>query len=303
MAGSAIVRALQVAGDEPLTPTHAELELLDGQAVRAYFEEHKPERVVLAAAKVGGIWANMTYPAEFLYDNLMIAANVIHGAHEADVNRLLFLGSSCIYPRMAPQPIPESALLSGPLEPTNEAYAIAKIAGVKLCEAYRKQYGRDYISAMPTNLYGPGDNYHPENSHVFAALLRRFHEAKDEVVVWGTGTVQREFLHVDDLAEACLFLLENYHESEPINVGSSEEVRIGELAEMIAEGVGFAGAIRFDPSKPDGTPRKKTDTSRLSALGWEAKISLREGIALTYEQYKRSLLSHPKEGAKLPSSV
>lgn len=285
MSGSAIVRAMRARGEEPLTPSHAELELLDQEAVRAYLQRERPERIVLTAARVGGIYANMTYPAQFLYENLMIAANVVQAAHEADIGRLLYLGSSCIYPREAPQPIVESALLSGPLEPTNEAYAVAKIAGIKLCQAYRQQYGRDYIAAMPTNLYGPGDNYHPENSHVFAALLRRFHEAQDEVLVWGTGKAKREFLYVEDLAEACLFLLDHYHDAEPVNVGSAEEVSIAELATLIAEATGFEGSVHFDPSKPDGVPRKKTDTSKLAALGWEAKTSLREGIALTLAYY------------------
>jgi GDP-L-fucose synthase len=295
MAGSAVVRALHARGEEVLGPTHAELELLDQEAVREYLRKERPDVIVLTAARVGGIWANMTYPAQFLYENLMIAANVIQAAHEADVDRLLYLGSSCIYPSQAAQPIPESALLSGPLEPTNEAYAVAKIAGVKLCQAYRDQYGRDYIAAMPTNLYGPGDNYHTENSHVFAALLRRFHEAADEVVVWGTGRAKREFLYVEDLAEACLFLLDHYHGREPVNVGSEEEVTIAELARLIGREVGFRGEIRFDTSKPDGVGRKKTDTSKLANLGWVAKTALESGIALTYAQYKRSQSLHLAE--------
>lgn len=290
MVGGALVRRLENRDiHELLTPSRNELDFTQQSQVKEYFQEHRPDVVIVAAAKVGGIWANDCYSAEFLYDNLMIASNAIHQAHEADVKRLLFLGSTCIYPKMAPQPIPEEALLTGPLEKTNEAYALAKIAGVKLCEFYRKQYGRSYISAMPTNLYGPGDNYHPENSHVLPALLRRFHEAKEagkkEVIIWGSGTPLREFLHVDDLAAACIFLLENYDDALPINVGSQDEVSIKELAEMVAEAVGFKGVISQDLLKPDGTPRKKTDCSRISSLGWHAEISLKDGLRRTYQNF------------------
>ncbi len=280
MVGSALVRALP--GCELLTPKSSELDMRDQSAIFAYLADSRPDVVIVAAARVGGIYANSTYPAQFLYDNLAIAANLIEGSHRADIDRLLFLGSTCIYPREAPQPIPEEALLTGPLEPTNEAYALAKIAGVKLCQAYRAQYGRDYISAMPTNLYGPGDNYHPENSHVLPALLRRFSEAvengDESVTIWGTGKVLREFLYVEDLAEACVFLLDHYHESLPINVGSPDELTINELAREIAALVGFEGKILHDLSKPDGTPRKKSDTTRLTELGWTAKTPLREGL-------------------------
>jgi nucleoside-diphosphate-sugar epimerase len=281
MVGSAIVRLLEArkGAGEPLeivTRTHAELDLKDQAAVAAFFAAEKPDVVILAAAKVGGIHANNTYPAEFLYDNLMMECNVIHQAYANGVNRLLFLGSSCIYPRMAPQPMREDALLTGTLEPTNEPYAIAKIAGIKLCESYNRQYGTDYRSVMPTNLYGPGDNYHPENSHVVPALIRRVHEAKlaksPEVVIWGTGTPLREFLHVDDMAAASLFVLDlpadTYRaHTQPmlshINVGSGQEVSIGELAGLVAEAVGYTGKLVFDPTKPDGTPRKLIDSSRL----------------------------------------
>lgn len=290
MVGKALVRKLQkLEIQELLTPSRQEVDFTQQEQVKSYFQLHRPDLVIVAAAKVGGIWANDSYSAEFLYDNLMIASNSIHQAHEADVERLLFLGSTCIYPKMAPQPIPEEALLTGPLEKTNEAYALAKIAGVKLCEYYRKQFGRRYISAMPTNLYGPGDNYHPENSHVLPALLQRFHEAKEqgqeEVVVWGSGTPLREFLHVDDLAAACLFLLENYDDSIPINVGSQDEVSIKDLAEMVAEAVGYKGKIVRDLSKPDGTPRKKTDCSRINSLGWFPEIPLESGLKRTYQNF------------------
>ncbi len=290
MVGSALIRSLKSKGlSRLLTPSRSEVDFRDQQQVRAYLGQHRPDLIIIAAAKVGGIFANATYQADFLYENLMIASNLIHEAHSVNTERLLFLGSTCIYPKFAPQPISESALLSGPLEPTNEGYAIAKIAGVKLCEFYRKQYGRSYISAMPTNLYGPGDNYHPENSHVLPALLRRFHEAKlngDSVVtVWGSGSPRREFLHVDDLAEACLFLLESYDEPEPINVGSAEELTIGELAYLIAEVVEYRGEIFFDSDKPDGTPRKKSDSSKINRLGWSPRISLKEGIQATYKEF------------------
>lgn len=303
MVGSAIVRQLEArkANGEALsivTRTHAELDLKDQAAVAAFMEQEKPDVVILAAAKVGGIHANNTYPAEFLYDNLMMECNVIHQAHANGVNRLLFLGSSCIYPRMAPQPMREDALLTGTLEPTNEPYAIAKIAGIKLCESYNRQYGTDYRSVMPTNLYGPGDNYHPENSHVVPALIRRFHEAKlanaPEVVIWGTGTPLREFLHVDDMAAASLFVLdlpkETYQaHTQPmlshINVGSGQEVSIGELTKLVADVVGYQGQLKFDPTKPDGTPRKLMDSSRLEGMGWKAKVGLKDGLADAYQGF------------------
>jgi GDP-L-fucose synthase len=299
MVGSAIGRALRARGVQDLvTRGHAELDLVDQGQVRAFFATEKVDHVILAAAKVGGIHANDTYPAEFIYENLMLEANVIHEAWRAGVRRLLFLGSSCIYPRMAPQPMPEQALLTGPLEPTNEPYAIAKIAGIKLCESYNRQYGTDYRSVMPTNLYGPGDNYHPENSHVIPALLRRFHEARqagaERVVVWGTGTPRREFLYVDDMAEACLHVMDldaaaYAANTQPmlshINVGSGEDVTILELARAVARVVGFAGRIETDPSKPDGTPRKLMDVGRLRALGWKPRVGLEEGLARAYRDF------------------
>lgn len=290
MVGGALVRRFQ---SEPavqlvLRPRQ-ELDLLDQAAVAAFYAAAKPDAVIVAAAKVGGIHANNTYPAEFLYDNLAIAANCIHGAHAAGVKRLLFLGSSCIYPKHAPQPMPEACLLTGPLEPTNEAYAIAKIAGLKLAQFYRRQYGVLYHSAMPTNLYGPGDNYHPTNSHVLPALIRRFHEAKtaslSEVAVWGTGSPRREFLHVDELADACAFLLRLENPPDWINVGTGVDVTIRELAELVATVTGYQGRIAWDASKPDGTPRKLMDVSRLTALGWQARTSLREGLEKTYAAY------------------
>lgn len=290
MVGSAILRALQRKGFTNLVyATSAELDLKDTQQVNRFFEKEKPEYVFVAAAKVGGIYANDTYPADFLYDNLMIQNNVIHAAFVNKVEKLLFLGSSCIYPKLAPQPIKEDSLLSGYLEPTNEAYAIAKIAGIKLCQAYHKQHGSRFISAMPTNMYGYGDNYHPQNSHVLPALLRRFHEAKvdnkPEVAIWGSGKPLREFMFSDDLAEACVFLMENYEDPQLINVGTGEEVSILELAKLIAKIVGYTGKITFDATKPDGTPRKLMDSSRLHALGYRHKVSLREGIRVTYEDY------------------
>jgi GDP-L-fucose synthase len=294
MVGSSIARHLEKYQlEELLTPGRGEVDFTQQDQVKEYLQQHRPDLLIVVAAKVGGILANERYPAEFLYENLMIASNAIHQAHEADVGRLLFLGSTCIYPKYAPQPILEECLLSGPLEKTNEAYALAKIAGVKLCEYYRKQYGRKYISAMPTNLYGPGDNYHPENSHVLPALLRRFHEAKEqgaeEVMLWGSGKPLREFLHVDDLAKACLFLLENYDSSSTINIGSHDEVTIRGLAEMIADVVGFQGSIVHDLSKPDGTPRKKTDCTRLLSMGWSPEISLEKGIERTYQDFLLTL--------------
>lgn len=302
MVGGAILRRLQDQGIDTLTRTHAELDLTDQAAVRAFMQAERPDAVILAAAKVGGIHANNTYPAPFIYENLMIEANVIHQAFEAGVGRLLFLGSSCIYPRAAAQPMTEEALLTGVLEPTNEPYAIAKIAGIKLCESYNRQHGTDYRSVMPTNLYGPGDNFHPENSHVLPALMRRFHEAvaegRDEVVIWGSGQPLREFLHVDDMAEGALFVLnldvETYRaKTRPmlshINLGSGQEISISDLAHLIADVTGFRGRIVFDPTKPDGTPRKLMDVGRLAAMGWRARTPLREGIASTYDWFTSNI--------------
>ena len=290
LVGSAIMRALQRRGYRNIiVRSRSELDLRDRQAVWDFFESERPEYVYLAAAKVGGIWANMTYPVEFLQDNLYIELNVISAAYAFGVKKLLFLGSSCIYPRLAPQPIKEEYLLTGALEPTNQPYAIAKIAGIELVNAYRRQYGVPFISAMPTNLYGPGDNFDLETSHVLPALLRKMHEAKlrgePTVTVWGTGTPRREFLHVDDLAEACLFLMDRYDDSVPINIGTGEDISIRELAELIRDIVGFGGEIVFDPTKPDGMPRKLLDVSRITDLGWKPKISLREGIEMTYRWY------------------
>lgn len=290
MVGAALVRRFQ---REPavnlLLRTRAELDLTNQAAVAAFFATEKPDVAIIAAAKVGGIHANSTYPAEFLFENLAIAANTIQGAYQAGVSRLLFLGSSCIYPKLAVQPMAESSLLTGALESTNEAYAIAKITGLKLCEYYRKQYGVLYHAAMPTNLYGPGDNYHAQNSHVLPALIRKFHEAKvagrPEVVAWGTGKPQREFLYVDELADACAFLLKLANPPDLINVGTGTEVTIKELTELVAAATGFAGKITWDATKPDGTPRKLMDGGRLTALGWQARISLREGIAKTYASF------------------
>jgi len=283
MVGSAIIRALQADGFHKIvSATHRELDLTRQSAVEQFVFHHRPEVIVVAAAKVGGIHANSTYPADFIYDNLMIASNLIQAAHLAGTGRLLFLGSSCIYPKFATQPITEDSLLTGSLEPTNEAYALAKIAGLKLCEHYRAQHGRMFHSAMPCNLYGPGDNYHPQNSHVIPALVRRFHEAKEaaapEVVVWGSGTPLREFLHVDDLASGCLHLLRLDAPPDLVNVGSGSEVTIAELARLVSATVGFEGTIRFDASKPDGTPRKVMDSSLLRSLGWSPGISLEEGL-------------------------
>jgi GDP-L-fucose synthase len=287
LAGSSIVRRLRAAGYNNLVQrTHVELDLTDQGAVEAFFETERPEYVFLAAAKVGGIHANNTYPAEFIRDNLAIQTNVIHSAWKNGARKLLFLGSSCIYPKFAPQPMPESCLLTGELEPTNEWYAIAKIAGIKMCQAYRRQYGFDAISLMPTNLYGPGDNFDLQNSHVLPALLRKFHEARmrgdEEVVVWGTGTPRREFMHVDDLGAAAVFLMENYSDEAFVNVGVGSDVSIRELAEIVKEVTGFQGRIVQDTSKPDGTPRKLMDVSRLDSLGWNAQVELREGVAQTY---------------------
>lgn len=290
LAGSAIVRRLQAVGcDNLLLRTHNELDLTNQAAVDAFFAAERPEYVFLAAAKVGGIQANNLYPAEFIRDNLAIQTNVIHAAWSNGASKLLFLGSSCIYPKFAPQPMPESCLLTGELEPTNEWYAIAKIAGIKMCQAYRKQYGFDAISLMPTNLYGPGDNFNLENSHVLPALLRKFHEAKErgdaEVVMWGTGTPRREFMHVDDLGDAAVFLMQNYSDEAFVNVGVGEDVTIRELGQLVGEVVGFRGKIVQDLSKPDGTPRKLMDVDRLSALGWKARIALRDGVAETYQWF------------------
>ena len=296
LVGSAIVRRLQSAGAGNLVlRARSELELLDDQAVNAFFAAERPDYVFLAAAKVGGIKANDTYPAEFLRENLAVQTNVIHAAWKFGVKKLCFLGSSCIYPKLAAQPLQEEALLTGPLEPTNEWYAIAKIAGVKMCEAYRRQYGFDAISVMPTNLYGPGDNFHPDNSHVLPAMIRRFHEAKARndasVTIWGTGTAQREFLHVDDMADAVVHLMQNYSGAMHINVGYGDDLTILELAQLVARTVGYHGQILTDPSKPDGTPRKLMDVSRLAALGWKARIPLDEGIAATYRWYRDTVVS------------
>lgn len=289
MVGSAIVRKLQAEGYTNIVyRTSAELDLRSQEQVAAFFKEEQPVYVFLAAAKVGGILANNTYRAEFLYDNMMIQNNVIHQSYVNGVKKLLFLGSSCIYPKLAAQPMREDALLTGLLEPTNEPYAIAKIAGIKMCDAYRSQYGCNYISAMPTNLYGPNDNYDLKNSHVLPALLRKFHEAKQEkqpfVEVWGTGSPLREFLHVDDLAEACLYLMNNFNEAGHVNVGSASEVTIKELAMMVKDVVGFEGELKWDTTKPDGTPRKLMDSSKLNAMGWTPRIGLKEGIAETYKK-------------------
>jgi GDP-L-fucose synthase len=290
MVGSAIVNALTGRGFTNLVyRSSKELDLRNQAAVETFFNEEKPQYVFLAAAKVGGIIANNTYRADFLYDNLAIASNIVHAAHKNGVTKLLFLGSSCIYPKMAPQPIKEGYLLTGPLESTNEPYAIAKITGIKLCETYREQYGANFISVMPTNLYGKNDNYHPQNSHVLPALIRRFHEAKEqglsEVVIWGSGKPLREFLFADDLAEACLFLMENYNEKEIINIGCGTDVSIKELAELIKEITGFTGGLVFDTTKPDGTPRKLLDVTKLNNLGWHYKTRLKEGIEIAYQDF------------------
>jgi GDP-L-fucose synthase len=291
MVGAAIVRKLQEDGFQNLLlRTSAQTDLRQQQAVDDLFATEKPEYVIIAAAKVGGILANNTYRAEFLYDNLLIESNIIHAAYKYGTKKLLFLGSSCIYPKLAPQPMKEEMLLTGLLEPTNEPYAVAKIAGIKLCEAYRDQYGCNFISAMPTNLYGQGDNYHPKNSHVVPALIRKFHEAKmnksDEVEIWGTGTPLREFMYVDDLADACLFLMQHYDEKLFLNVGTGEEVSIKDLALAVQKVTGFSGSIRFDTTKPDGTPRKLMDCSRLHALGWTHQTGLEEGLAKAYQYFQ-----------------
>jgi GDP-L-fucose synthase len=295
MVGSAIVRWLESDGfNNLLTRDHSQLDLANESAVAKFFAEERPTIVIVAAARVGGIKANDDFPVEFLLENLRIQNNVIRSAYESGAHKLLFLGSSCIYPKFAPQPIPETALLSGPLEPTNEAYAIAKIAGVKLCQAFSREYGANFISAMPTNVYGPHDNFDLETSHVLAALLRKAHEAKmrndQKLVVWGTGKPRREFLHVDDLASACLLLLEKYDSPEIINVGCGEDISIRELAELICDVVGFDGELAWDATKPDGTPRKLLDVTRLCALGWKPAIPLRDGIARTYEWFRANCL-------------
>jgi GDP-L-fucose synthase len=297
MVGGALVRALlKQGGREIITATHTEVDLTRQQAVEDFVTAKHPDIIVVAAAKVGGIHANATYPADFIYDNLMIASHLIHAAWRQGVKRLLFLGSSCIYPREAAQPLHEDSLLTGPLEHTNEAYAVAKIAGLKLCQHYRAQYGALFHSAMPTNLYGPGDNYHPENSHVIPGLLRRFHEAKlaraPEMTVWGSGTPRREFLHVDDLADGLLHLLESESPPDWVNIGYGSDVTIRELAELVKEATGYQGRIVFDSSKPDGTPRKLMDSSRVQALGWQPRIPLKEGLRDAYEDF----VKHPHRG-------
>jgi len=298
MVGGALVRRLAQEKVELVTAGRSELDLRDQATVFDWFAAKTPQVVFLAAAKVGGIAANDKLRAEFLYDNLTIAANVIHAAYVNRTEKLMFLGSSCIYPKLAPQPLREDAMLTGPLEPTNEPYAIAKIAGIKMAEAYRSQYACDFISVMPTNLYGPGDNYHPEYSHVVAALIRRFHEAKlartPDVVVWGTGTPRREFLYVDDMADACVHLMKTYSAAGMVNVGVGEDITIAEFARLVADAVGYAGMIRFDTTRPDGTPQKLLDVSRLTALGWRARTSLKDGIKLAYQAY----LSETKQAAE-----
>jgi GDP-L-fucose synthase len=293
MVGGALVRRLQQEQVELLTVGRSDVDLRDQGAVNRWFAQMRPQAVFLAAAKVGGISANNTLRGEFIYENLIIATNVIHAAHVNGAEKLMFLGSSCIYPRLAPQPLREDSLLTGVLEPTNEPYAIAKIAGIKMVEAYRSQYGSDFINVMPTNLYGSGDNYHPEYSHVVAALIRRFHEAKQsdisEVVVWGTGTPCREFLYVDDLADACVHLMKTYSDHELVNIGTGEDITIAEFARVVASAVGYTGNISFDPSRPDGTPRKLLDVSRLAKLGWRASTSLEDGIRLAYQAYLSEL--------------
>ena len=294
MVGSALVReARKRGGCEVLTASRDELDLLDQASVAEWLEDHEPDQVIIAAAKVGGIHANSTYPAEFIYENLAIASNLIEGSRQSGVGRVLFLGSSCIYPKMAPQPMPENCLLTSPLEPTNEAYAIAKIAGLKMCQHYRAQYGLMYHSAMPTNLYGPGDNYHSENSHVIPAMIRRFHEAKErgdsEVTIWGSGTPRREFLHVDDLAEACFHLLDHDNPPDWVNLGVGEDITILDLAKIIARTVEFEGEIMTDPSKPDGTPRKLLDVNLLNETGWTAKIAFEDGLKGAYQDFLATL--------------
>jgi GDP-L-fucose synthase len=298
MVGGALLRRLASEEVTLLTAGRSEVDLCDQAAVNKWFAAKRPQVVFLAAAKVGGIVANNTLRGEFIYENLIIAANIIHAAYINGAEKLMFLGSSCIYPKLAAQPLREDSMLTGPLEPTNEPYAIAKIAGIKMVEAYRSQYGCDFINVMPTNLYGPGDNYHPEYSHVVAALIRRFHEAKvsgvSDVVVWGTGTPRREFLYVDDMADACIHLMKNYSEEELVNIGTGEDITIAEFAHVVAATVGYAGGISFDTSRPDGTPRKLLDVSRLGKLGWRARTSLQDGIKLAY----RAFLTEQKQAAE-----
>jgi GDP-L-fucose synthase len=298
MVGGALVRRLEAEGVELLTVPRSEVDLRDQAQVADWFACKRPQAVFLAAAKVGGIVANNTLRAEFIYDNLIMATNVIHAAHVNGAEKLMFLGSSCIYPKLAPQPLREDSMLTGPLEITNEPYAIAKIAGIKMVEAYRSQYGSDFINVMPTNLYGPGDNYHPEYSHVVAALIRRFHEAKvngaSDVVVWGTGTPRREFLYVDDLADACIHLMKTYSSDELVNIGTGEDITIAEFARVVAGVAGYTGNISFDPSRPDGTPQKLLDVGRLARLGWRASTALKDGIKLAYQAY----LSETRQAAE-----
>lgn len=294
MVGSAILRGLSDKGFKNLlAPSSSELDARDTNKVEAFLQENRPDVMVIAAARVGGILANNSYPADFIYDNLMIEANLINGAHKYEAQKLLFLGSTCIYPKLAPQPLKEEYLLTGPLEPTNEWYAVAKIAGIKMCQAYRIQHGRNFISAMPTNLYGTNDNFDLEKSHVLPALIRKFHEAKlagsDSVEIWGSGKPLREFLHVDDCADACIFLLENYSEPEIVNIGFGSDLSILELSQLVKQTVGFEGELVFDSSKPDGTPRKLVDVSKINGLGWKASISLEDGIKNTYEWYLREV--------------
>lgn len=291
MVGSAIARALKAQGHgQVLTPGRQALDLMDAGAVRAFFDQERPEYVFVAAAKVGGILANNSYPADFLYNNLVIETNLIHAAYEFGVKKLLFLGSTCIYPKLAPQPLKEEYLLTGPLEPTNEWYAVAKIAGIKLCQAFRRQHGCNFISGMPTNLYGPNDNYNLETSHVMPAFIRKFHEAKvsgaPTVTIWGSGKPLREFLHVDDCAEACVFLMKHYEGEEHVNIGVGEDLSILDLAHLVAKVVGFEGELVFDASKPDGTPRKLVDTTKINALGWKPRIGLEEGVGLAYRWFQ-----------------
>lgn len=294
MVGSAIARALRAQGHgQVLTPGRQALDLMDAGAVRAFFDQERPEYVFVAAAKVGGILANNSFPADFLYNNLVIETNLIHAAYEFGVKKLLFLGSTCIYPKLAPQPLKEEYLLTGPLEPTNEWYAVAKIAGIKLCQAFRRQHGCNFISGMPTNLYGPNDNYNLETSHVMPAFIRKFHEAKvsgaPAVTIWGSGKPLREFLHVDDCAEACVFLMEHYEGEEHVNIGVGEDLSILDLAHLVAKVVGFEGELVFDSSKPDGTPRKLVDTTKINALGWKPRIGLEEGVGLAYRWFRENV--------------
>jgi len=296
LVGSAIKRKLELEGcTNIICRTHQELDLINQDAVNKFFKEEKPEYVFLSAAKVGGIQANNTYPAEFIYQNLMIQNNILHSAHENGVVKLMFLGSSCIYPKFADQPMKEEYLLTGELEPTNEGYALAKISGIQLCKAYRKQYGSNFISVMPTNLYGPNDNYHPENSHVLPAFIRRFHEAKiknlKEVTCWGSGSPFREFLYIDDLADACIHLMRNYNDSQHVNIGTGEDISLKDLADLISGVVGYTGKILWDTSKPDGTPKKLLDVSKLKTLGWKYETKLKDGIVSVYKDYVKNLES------------